>query len=73
MKVFKIVLCFIDFDGIEDPDEVKDLIEGAKLPNHIDIGNVMSIEGIEIGEWKDINPLNYSGTSKTEFKRLFPS
>lgn len=70
MKVYKITLCFTDFDGIGE-DEAISLIENARLPNHIDLGFVAEIKSIDIGEWDDTNPLNNKKTRQAEFKRLF--
>ena len=44
MKVYKMTLMFVDHDEI-GPREAKQLIERARLPNHVDPGDVMSVEG----------------------------
>lgn len=71
MKVYKITLCYIDFDDCGD--EIKDMIEGANLGNHVSPGDIMSMEVVDIGEWEDDNPLNNRKTAKKEFERLFPN
>lgn len=65
------VLLFIDHDNV-GPDEAVQLIEGARLPNHIDPGTIMSLEESDIGEWSDDHPLNDRGTKEAEFLKLFP-
>lgn len=70
MKVYKITLCYIDLDGCGD--EIKDMIEGANLGNHVYPGDVMKMESVDIGEWYDEHPLNNKSTFEAEFNRLFP-
>ena len=74
MKVYKITLCYIDFDGIASygDDEIKTMIENARIPNHVSVGDIMKMESVEIGEWEDDNPLNNLTTREQEFNRLFP-
>jgi len=71
VKVFRIVLCTVDFDEC-GAEELASLIENARLPNHISPGAVMSIEEADCGEWHDGHPLNYKATKAAEFARLFP-
>lgn len=70
MKVYKITLMFIDFDDVGDIG-AKQLIENARLPNHISPGHVMALEERDIGEWHDGHPLNFSATMADFFKELF--
>ena len=70
MKAYKMTLLFIDFDEV-GMDGAKELIENARLPNHIDPGTVMSIEEADIGKWDDDHPLNHRGSQMAEFSRLF--
>ena len=71
VKVYKITLMFVDHDGV-GPTGAKNLIENARLPNHIRAGRVMALEEADIGEWEDDHPLNSSVTQAAEFARLFP-
>lgn len=71
MKVYKLTCLFIDFDELGE-EQIKDLIEGARLPNHISPPDVMKMESVDIGEWHDDNPLNKKATHEQEFYRLFP-
>ncbi len=70
MKAYKITLLFIDHDRV-GPDEAVELIENARLPNHISAGTVMEIEERDIGEWSDEHPLNRTSTHDAEYARLF--
>jgi hypothetical protein len=70
MKVYKITLMFIDFDEV-GPEGAKELIENARLPNHISPGTVMEIEERDIGEYPDSHPLNRISTQAEAFKDLF--
>lgn len=70
MRVYKIVLMFIDHDEL-GPDGAADLIENATLPNHIDPGTVMSIEERDIGEWHDGHALNSLLAREDAFYALF--
>ena len=70
MKAYKIVLLFLDFDNV-GPDGAAQLIEDARLPNHIDPVTVMSIEERDIGEWSDDHPLNGRDTKQAAFDEMF--
>lgn len=72
MKVYKLTCCFIDFDEL-GVGGTKDLIENARLPNHISPPSVINIQSVDIGEWDDDNPLNNRATLYEEFNRLFPN
>ncbi len=69
MKAYKIVVLFLDHDDI-GPDEAAQLIENARLPNHIIPGTVMSVEMCDIGEWDDEHPLNTRGAKKAMFDEM---
>lgn len=71
MKVFKLICLFINHDDLDD-EEVADLINDARYPNHIIGPEIMEMTGVEIGPWEDSNPLNSSDTQRAEFDRLFP-
>lgn len=72
MKAYKVTLLIIDLDEI-GADEVKEVIESARYANRCISPNVVQIESAEIGKWHDDHPLNNTGTSTAEWKRLFPS
>lgn len=63
MKVHRIVLTVIDFDGL-GADEVVETIESQKYPNHCIAPNVASITSAEIEEWSDAHPLNRKDTGR---------
>jgi hypothetical protein len=70
MKVYKMTLMFIDFDNVGMTD-AKQLIENARLPNHINPGTVVAIEERDIGEWHDDHPLNNRKTQIAALQLLF--
>ncbi len=70
MKIYRVELLVIDYDGLS-PDRIKSAFETAGYPNCGVSPDVMSIEGREIGEWQDSNPLNYKNTRDAEYARLF--
>ena len=70
MKVYKITLCFIDHDNL-GLESVVNIIENARLPNHISPGTVISIDERDIGEWRDDHPLNQLNTCTNAFNDLF--
>jgi len=70
MKAYKLEILIIDFDGVGD--EIKDVIEQQKYPNHCIAPDVKKMEVVDIGEWHDDHPLNNSLTCDEEYKKLFP-
>lgn len=70
MKVYKIEVMVIDFDGIGG-ESIKDEIENARYANRCISPDVMDITGVDIGEWDDSNPLNQKYAKEAEYKRLF--
>jgi hypothetical protein len=70
MKVYKLEVMVIDNDncGAED---IKDMIQDARYPNHAIDPIVKNIESADIGEWSDDHPLNNPETSTQEYIRLF--
>ena len=70
MKIYKVVLTIIDFDGIGE-DGIIGAIEHTKYPNRCISPHVQSIEDRDIGEWYDEHPLNYRDKAKAEIDRLF--
>ena len=65
MKAYRIVLGVIDFEG-RSKDEIKWILEEIPLT-----AGIMSIEELEIGEWRDDHPLNFLSTAPAEWKRIF--
>jgi len=70
MKVYKVELLVIDFDGL-GADGIKTEIENCNYPNDCISPRVQAITERDIGEWNDDNPLNSSITRDAEYKRLF--
>lgn len=70
MKVYKVEIMVIDHDGI-GPEEIKDVFESQRYPNHCMNPHVMEVTAAEIGRWKDSHPLNYKSTQRQEYLRLF--
>lgn len=69
MKVYKVTLSIIDFDGVGD--EIKDVIESTRFPNRCIRPHVIQMESRDIGEWDDDHPLNSRKTSNEYFEKLF--
>jgi len=72
MKVMKMEIMFIDFDGLGE-EGARSLIEDTRYPNHCIAPDVKKIEVVDIGEWSDDHPLNSSLTCDEEYKRIFKS
>ena len=70
MKVYKVELMVVDFDGIGG-DGVKDELENARYGNRCIRPEVKGIQERDIGEWDDDHPLNQMDTSDAEYRRLF--
>lgn len=70
MDVHRIVLLVVDHDGLGQ-QEVIDVLENARYPNHCIAPSVMQIDTAEV-EWSDGHPLNHGDTTAEEFDRLFP-
>ncbi len=69
MKVFKIEIMVIDFDGLGE-DGVKNEIENVNYPNDCMSPEVKSIKSEDV-EWSDDHPLNLHETSKQAYIDLF--
>jgi len=72
MQAHKVTLLIIDMDELGS-EEIKVVIENTHYPNRCIDPEVHSIETVEIGEWADDHPLNYTETKHLEWQRLFPS
>lgn len=70
MRVYKVTLMIIDFDNI-GVVEMKEVIENTHYPNRCISPKVKRIEGRDIGEWSDDNPLNSRSASDETFRKLF--
>ena len=70
MKVYKITLLFLDFDEV-GKETAKELIENARLPNHIHPGVVMDMQEADISDWSDEHPLNKQATRAEVFAAIF--
>jgi len=69
-NVYKIELFVVDHDDI-GADDIKETLENTRYPNRCISPHVINIEGRDIGDWDDSNPLNYTTTQKQELARLF--
>ena len=69
MKVFKIEIMVIDFDGLGE-DGVKNEIENAHYHNDCMSPEVKSIKSEDV-DWSDDHPLNKCGTSARAYQDLF--
>lgn len=70
MKVFKVELMIIDFDGLEENGILTELVN-AKFANDCMYPRIVSVAERDIGEWDDDHPLNHKGKAIAEFRRLF--
>ncbi len=70
MKVHKVVLSIVDLDGV-GADDIKIVIENTRYPNRCISPRVEGIETVDIGEFTDDHPLNFTKTASEEFKKLF--
>ena len=70
MKVHKITISIIDFDEVGEED-IRDIIENTRYPNHCISPDIKKFETRDIGEWDDEHPLNQTATCDKEFERLF--
>lgn len=70
MKVFKVTLLIVDFDGLGEVGIIS-AIEDSKYPNHCIMPQVVSVDEKDIGEWSDDHPLNRLSARDAEIGRLF--
>jgi hypothetical protein len=70
MKVYKVELMVLDFEGI-GADGIKEEIENARYGNRCISPEVVAAESRDIGEWSDEHPLNQIDKAEAEFNRLF--
>lgn len=57
MKAYKITVLVLDFDEVGE-DEIGEMIESARYPNHAISPSVISTEQADIGEWEDGHVFN---------------
>ena len=70
MKAHIVVLGIIDFDNL-GADGIKDEILNARFANDCMSPNVLEIQSVDIGEWREDMPINQSKTAASEWKKLF--
>lgn len=68
-KVYKVELLVVDTDDLGE-EEVRDLLEHTRYPNHAISPRVMAVESREV-EWSDEHPLNNATTEQEAFRKLF--
>ena len=69
MKIYKMEILFIDFDGLGEAG-ARDLLENTRYPNHVIGPDVMSCETREV-DWTDAHPLNNRTTRRAAYEKLF--
>ena len=70
MQAISIELLILDTDGL-GINEIISVLENTRYPNRCISPTVISATQVDIGEWEDTNPLNYSNTVRSEYYRLF--
>lgn len=70
MKVFKLEIMVIDFDGLGE-EGIRTELENTRFANDCMTPRIMNIEGRDIGEWDDSHPLNNPLRIRSEYERLF--
>lgn len=70
MKVHKLTICIIDHDDVGE-EEIRDIIENTRYPNHCISPDIKKFETRDIGEWDDDHPLNQRATCDEFFADLF--
>jgi len=68
-KVHKVELLIVDHDNV-GADEIMDVIENQKYPNHCISPSVMSTETVEI-DYHDGHPFNLTNKQTEEYERVF--
>ena len=70
MKVYKLEVMVIDHDEVGEEGIVVEL-QNAHYPNDCIDPVVKSIQGVDIGEWRDDHPLNHAATADEAYRKLF--
>lgn len=71
MKAYKIEILVIDYNDELNEEEIKNVIENQRYPNHCMSPEVKKIESRDIGEWHDDHSLNLHNEADEEYNRLF--
>lgn len=58
MRAYKLTVLVVDHDSVGE--EIAEMIEDARYPNHCISPSVIDIQSVDIGEWDDSHPLNYT-------------
>lgn len=61
MKAYTVSLLIVDHDAL-GRDEIKTVLENTRYPNHCILPQVFKVQEMDIGEWTDDHPLNFSQT-----------
>lgn len=69
MKAHKVTLLIVDHDDVGE--EIPNILENQKYPNHCISPHVMSMETVDIGEWSDDHPFNKLDQMKNHFDQIF--
>jgi hypothetical protein len=69
MQVFKVEILIITND-IDDKEELINVIENTRYPNHCMSPDVKKVEQREV-DWTDEHKLNHRDTCDAEYVRLF--
>ena len=72
MKIHRIVLYVIDFDGL-GADGVKQELENTRFANDCISPDIAEIQTRDIGTWSDEHPLNKRATADAAREALFAS
>lgn len=70
-QIHKLTVLIVDHDEL-GADEVKQVLENQRYPNHCLGPHVMQMETREV-EWNDDHPLNRGDTQAETFGKMFPS
>ena len=70
MKVYRVELMILDFDGLSE-NEMITMIENSNYPNDCISPMVVDIKAKEIGQWRDDHPLNDADVASIYFRELF--
>jgi hypothetical protein len=69
VKVHAVMLFIVDHDNL-GADEIQEVLENQRYPNHCIRPSVMRIDTREV-EWTDQHPLNVTRTMRSAFEELF--
>jgi len=71
MKIHKVEILIVDTDDVGQ-EEITDILENTKYPNHCISPQVKKFTTKEV-DWYDEHPLNLHATSEQEYERMFKS